>query len=145
MHDRNLITVYHKSGATAEVTRLNAHDLTTHHGWTYDNLVSAATPAPTKPAPAAPVTKPAEAAEQAPAAPVTEITEAPTDKAEDATEQTEGADFKTRYTVEDFDDLADKKDVAAYIEQAFPGTKIDGRANREKLIGLAIELAAGAE
>jgi hypothetical protein len=126
------VTIYSPTGEMFEnVTAANARDLTAHAKWTYT-------------APTAAVVALAQASE-----PVPEVESpadpAPVDPVEPAAEPADdSADIGVtiRYTEDEFADLADKEAVRAYIDQAFPGQKIDGRANRAKLIEQAIELAA---
>lgn len=151
----NLFILYSPSNEKFELSRANYADLLQNgEGWTQepkadlpvtDAASSDETPAET---PAAPET-PAPAADETPAddTPADE-TPADDDSADNADEdasedETPAADEapKARLTAEDFADLPEKTDVFAYIEQTFPGNKIDGRANRDKLIAFAIELA----
>lgn len=129
----NLFIVYSPKGEKFEVTRPNYNDLMKVAGWS--NTASLAVAAATvEPAPAPAPETPAETPQE-PAAPV-EAPEAP------ETSETAPEAPKPRLTVEDFADLADKDAVKAYIVETFPEAKIDGRANRDKLIALAIDLAA---
>ncbi|ARK07410.1 hypothetical protein LAV_00010 [Sphingobium phage Lacusarx] len=132
----DLHVIYSPKNEKFEVSRLNFLDLQKVKGWTLQPKTDTAIGA-------------AEAAKEAPVTPVTpkvpEVAEKPAE-APAAPETTPAADepVKVRLTVEDFDDLADKDAVKAYIEAAFPGTKIDGRANREKLVAQAVGLAEDA-
>lgn len=146
MQNPNDVTVYSPTGEPFEVSRANGRDLTMHSGWSYERLIVAATPAPA-PSPVAPVTKtetPAPAAPVTPPAPAAEV-ETPVETIETPAEDAAADEApKARLTPEDFADLETKHDVFAYIEATFPGNKIDGRANRDKLIAFAIDLAKAA-
>lgn len=127
----DLFTIYSPKNEKFEVTRLNFLDLQKVKGWTLTPKTETAVAA-------------VEAVKEAPVAPVEPVEPATTEQtAETTTENASQADapVKVRLTVEEFDDLADKEAVKAYIEAAFPGTKIDGRANREKLVAQAVALA----
>jgi len=130
----DLYVIYSPKGEKFEVTRLNFLDLQKSKGWTVEpkaETAIAAAEIATKtvvdPAPVVPAPEPVE---------TPKTVEAPAPVADEAP--------KVRATVEDFADLESKAEVFEYIEKTFPGNKIDGRANREKLVALAIDLAAQA-
>lgn len=130
MTDPNLVKVFSPTGEMAEVSKLNARDLTGNSGWTYERLIAAATPAP-KPAPVKPVA-PEEKQTPAPAADET-------DQTEETNEDAETADLFT--TVEQFDALEERDAVVAYLAKHFPDFKPHHLSKRDKLVEKAIELA----
>lgn len=160
----NLLTIYSPDGEKFEVTKPNFRDLTTHRGWSAKPPVTTAPAAAPEPAPEPqsepePVIEP-ETEEDADAGndgagsessdanegEATETAEAGEEgdegEAGEEDEVSEDAEaFVPFTTVEQFDGLADKLDVQAYLTQHFPDFKFDGRANRDKLIAQAIELA----
>lgn len=129
--DPNLVLVFSPTGESAEVSRANARDLTSHAGWSYERLIAAATPAPAPAkAPANQVTPPPAAA--APAA--------------DETPATEG-DATIFTTAEQFAGF-DRDAVVAYLAKHFPDFKPHHKSSADGLIAKAIALAtseAGAE
>lgn len=147
-NNNNLVKVYSPKGELFEVTKVNARDLTTHAGFTTTppNGVVCEAPADNSKEEAEAAAAAAKAAEEAKAA---EAAAAAAEEAKAAEAAAAAAaanagsdeETKVRLTEEDFADLEDKAAVRAYIEATFPGTDIDGRSNREKLIAMAIELA----
>jgi hypothetical protein len=148
----SLTVVYSPSGEKFEVTKANARDLVSHVGWSYNGVVAAGTPKPAdvlKPEPkTAPIAKEVSESEQ-PGKSQEEIDdEAKRVLLKDGevpamSEVIKAAEPQRtqRLTVADFDDLEDKAAVADYIAKTFPDLKIDGRANRDKLIAQAIDEA----
>ena len=130
----NLYTVFSPQGERFEVTRLNFHDLITHAGWSQSAPTGAQAPAS--------VVEDDQTADYDD--PATEADETVVEVAE--TEETAGEDGddapKVRATEEDFADLENKADVAAYIRATYPDAEFDGRLNRGKLVEFAIDLAA---
>lgn len=122
----NLVKVWSPKGELFELSKPNARDLVSHCGFTYTQPIVIVQEAAPAPAPAPAETTP-------PVCPAPAPTETPA--------ETPAEEPKVRLTEEDFADLEDKAAVRAYIEATFPGTEVDGRSNREKLIALAIELA----
>lgn len=150
MSDLNVI--YSPAGEKFEVSRANFIDLLQNAaGWSQNpplGKVPEAKVAPSVPeTPAAPPAPKTETAviPPAPTAPVADETPAEDDADETADDADSDEAPKARLTADDFADMPEKTDVFAYIEKTFPGNKIDGRANREKLIAMAIELAKAAE
>ncbi|MEQ6333009.1 hypothetical protein [Sphingobium sp. MK2] len=123
-----LYTIFSPTGEKFEVSLANFRDLSTEPGWSVSPIAIAA----------ATVNEPVitETSDET-------VTDEPVTETDETT--TEETAPKARVTVEDFADLTDKADVAAYISTAFPDAKIDGRANRDKLVAQAIELATPAE
>lgn len=131
-------TVYSPEGDMFETSALNAHDLVTHAGWSYEALTG--TPAPA-PAPEPVVTPPAEEPE-ADADETTDESEAEETADESDEDETPADEPKVRKTVEDFADLEDRDAVIAYLATAFPDFKPHHLAGRDKLVEKAVELAA---
>lgn len=164
--DRNLFVCYSPTGERFETTRPNFNDLTRHAGWyehpphpdtVAENIAKTSVSAET--ARQAEASAPADAAKaEREAAEATEREaenqrlreEAERRTREDAEdreaagdEESEGGEANQRVLKllpSDFADM-DKPAVFSYIEKTFPGNSIDGRAGRDKLVAIAIELA----
>ncbi len=123
-------TVYSPQGEMFEVSALNAHDLVTHAGWSYD--------APNK-VPVAEEAAPEEVDETA-----DETDEDAGDDAGDETSEDDASDETAAEpftTEEQFAALTEREDVVAYLAETFPDYKPHHLAKRESLIAKAIELA----
>jgi hypothetical protein len=133
----NPVKVYSPAGEMFEVTRLNAHDLVTHAGWSYNN-VAAATPAP-PPAPVQPVAPTPAAAPATPEEPV------------DGVQAEAEAEAPAALTDEAFDEEAaaaryaalDKPAMLALLQEEF-SFDADGRTSLPKLVAKAVELEKAA-
>lgn len=129
-----LQTIYSPTGEKFEVTRPNFKDLLRHAGWSA-SPIAVATPEVSPVIAEAPVVEAAKTDASEPAVESEAETETPSENA---------VEKGPRLTVEDFADLEDKAAVVAYISETYPDAKVDLRGNREKMIEVAIALAAPA-
>lgn len=146
-----LKTVYSPAGEKFEMSPANARDVVRHAGWSEskphpDDVAaylagqSGEAAAITAEEPAAPTTT------EEPTAPNSEPTEETVaNDGDDDSDEDDNSDSEDEATVKTepnhFADM-DREAVRAYIDETFPGTEIDGRWNRDRLVAVALELAA---
>lgn len=126
MSDPNMVTVFDKNGDSFEMTKANARDLVEHAGWSYQR--------PTI------IEKVVEKVVEVPVVPVT-----PPAAEEPKTEEpeTEAGEEQLLKTEEAFKDM-DRDAVAAYLNKRFPDAAFHHKTGRDKLVELAVSLAADA-
>ncbi len=158
-----LVKIYSPEGEPFEVSKANARDLTTHAGWSYAQAGAAAPTAPAEPevVEEETETEETETEETETEETETELTdteqedeadaqegsesesEAETGTDESGSEEAEGQEpvSEVLTSEEDFADF-EKEDVVKYLEDTFPDAQFDKRSGRDKLVVLALELAA---
>lgn len=124
--------VFSPQGEPFEVSSLNAHDLVTHAGWSYDQ------PTIVK----AEVVENETAEEEEAGEDAADETSEEEEAGEDTSEEDAGGDAAPFTTTEQFDSLETLENVTAYLAQHFPDFKPHHLAKRDTLVAKAIELAA---
>ena len=146
MSNPNDLKVYSPSGEMFEMSRANAHDLTTHAGWSFKAPTEIKAPAEIAACTVPPVVKEtADVQSNADSArsvedttPVVEAeAETSAETVEEATEENDAV------TDEDFAHLEDREAVVAYLAEHFPEFKPHHKSSRDGLVAKLVELANG--
>jgi len=147
MSNPNDLKVYSPSGEMFEMSRANAHDLTTHAGWSFKAPTEIKAPAEIAACTVPPVVKEtADAPSTADSARSVEASDTPVVEAEAETSTEaveEAAEENDAVTDADFAHLEDRDAVVAYLAEHFPEFKPHHKSSRDGLVAKLVELTNG--